>query len=110
MVSREAGLFIRNDFGFRKLAWEEMQKIYRPRIVALAAQLISGIRLGHYTRWGAPGIRAQLLDTRTRKLEMDFKMEGDNRSFHILNAVSPAFTCAMSFSEYVFQKIDKRIA
>ena len=110
VVRREAGLFMRNDFGFRKLAWEEMQKIYRPRIVALAAELISGIQLGHYTRWGAPGIRAQLLDTRTQKLEMDFRMEGDNRSFHILNAVSPAFTCAMSFSEYVFQQIDEKVA
>ena len=110
VVRREAGLFMRNDFGFRKLAWEEMQKIYRPRIVALAAELISGIQLGHYTRWGAPGIRAQLLDTRTQKLEMDFRMEGDNRSFHILNAVSPAFTCAMSFSEYVFQQIEEKVA
>jgi len=110
VVRREAGLFLRNDFGFRKLAWEEMQKIYRPRIVALAAQLINGTRPEHYTRWGAPGIRAQLLDTRTRKLEMDFKMEGDDRSFHILNAVSPAFTCAMSFSDYVFQQIDEQVA
>ncbi|MGB5726682.1 MAG: L-2-hydroxyglutarate oxidase [Thiogranum sp.] len=109
VVSREAELFIRNDFGFRKLAWEEMQKIYRPRLVGLAAELISDIRPEHYTRWGTPGIRAQLLNTRTRKLEMDFKMEGDKRSFHVLNAVSPAFTCAMSFSEYTFQQIDKVI-
>jgi len=109
VVTRETELFIRNDFEFRKLAWEEMQKIYRPRIVALAAELISGMRPEYYTKWGAPGIRAQLLDTRTRKLEMDFKMEGDDRSFHILNAVSPAFTCAMSFSEYAFQKIGELI-
>jgi len=109
VIGRETELFIRNDFDFRKLAWEEMQKIYRPRIVALAAELISGMRPEYYTRWGAPGIRAQLLDTRTRKLEMDFKMEGDDRSFHILNAVSPAFTCAMSFSEYAFEQIDALI-
>ena len=109
VVSQEAELFIRNDFDFRKLAWEESRKIYRPRIVALAAELVSGIHPDQYTRWGTPGIRAQLLDTRTRKLEMDFRMEGDSRSFHILNAVSPAFTCAMSFSEYAFQQIDKLI-
>jgi L-2-hydroxyglutarate oxidase len=109
VVGQEAELFIRNDFDFRKLAWEELRKIHRPRIVELAAELISDIHPGQYTRWGAPGIRAQLLDTRTRKLEMDFKMEGDGRSFHILNAVSPAFTCAMSFSEYSFQQIDKLI-
>ncbi len=110
VVSREAELFLRNDFGFRKLAWEEMQKFYRPRLVALAAELVCGVRSEYYTEWGAPGIRAQLLDMRTRKLEMDFRMEGDNRSFHILNAVSPAFTCAMPFSEYAFQQVEKLLA
>ncbi len=109
VIGREAELFIRNDFGFRKLALDEMRKMYRSRIVSLATDLVSGIQLEHYTRWGAPGIRAQLLDTRTRKLEMDFKMEGDQRSFHILNAVSPAFTCAMSFSEYAFECIGELI-
>lgn len=109
VIGRETELLVRNDFGFRKLAWDEMQKMYRSRIVTLAGELVEGIRLEHYTRWGAPGIRAQLLDTRNRKLEMDFKMEGDQRSFHILNAVSPAFTCAMSFSEYAFQQIKELI-
>jgi L-2-hydroxyglutarate oxidase LhgO len=105
VMGQEAQLFVRNDFDFRKLAWDEMQKMYRPRLVALAAELVSDTRPDDYTRWGAPGIRAQLLDTRSRKLEMDFRMEGDSKSFHILNAVSPAFTCAMSFSEYAFQQI-----
>jgi hypothetical protein len=86
-----------------------MQKSYRPRLVKLAAELVNDVRTEDYKEWGAPGIRAQLLDTRTRKLEMDFKMEGDGRSFHILNAVSPAFTCALSFSEYAFKQIEKLI-
>jgi len=105
VLGREAELFIRNDFEFRKLAWNEMQKMYRPHLVALAAEMVSDVRSEYYTRWGEPGIRAQLLDTRSRKLEMDFRLEGDSKSFHILNAVSPAFTCAMSFSEYAFQQI-----
>lgn len=110
VILREAGLFINNDFDFRKLAWDEMKKSYRPRIVDLAAELATGLRHEYYKKWGAPGIRAQLFDTRTRKLEMDFKMEGDERSFHVLNAVSPAFTCARPFSEYTLQQIEKRIA
>lgn len=109
VVGREAELFIRNDFGFRRLAWEEMQKTYRPRIVELAGELVNGVHKEDYKTWGAPGIRAQLLDTRDRKLEMDFRMEGDDRSFHVLNAVSPAFTCAISFTDYVFQQIDKLV-
>ena len=105
VIIRETDLFIRNDFGFRKLAWEESQKFYRPRLVKLASELMDGLRAEYYTKWGKPGIRAQLLDTAARKLEMDFRVEGDERSFHILNAVSPAFTCAMTFSEYTFHKI-----
>ena len=109
VIAREADLFVRNDFGFRKLAWEETQKIYRPRLVKLASELMTGLRVEYYTQWGKPGIRAQLLDKSSRKLEMDFKMEGDERSFHVLNAVSPAFTCAMTFAEYAFEKIRKLI-
>jgi L-2-hydroxyglutarate oxidase len=109
VVSQEMGLLIRNDLDFRKLAWKEMRKFSRRRMVDLAAELVTGIRPEHYKRWGAPGIRAQLLDTRSRKLEMDFKLEGDEHSLHVLNAVSPAFTCAMSFSEYVFGQIDALI-
>jgi L-2-hydroxyglutarate oxidase LhgO len=110
VVAREAELFIRNDFDFRQLAREEMQKIYRPQLVKLASELLDGLRTEYYTKWGKPGIRAQLLDTRTRRLEMDFKMEGDERSFHLLNAVSPAFTCAMSFSEYAFNEVLQQIS
>jgi L-2-hydroxyglutarate oxidase LhgO len=109
VVAREAELFIRNDFDFRRLAWDEMQKSWRPRLVDLAGELVTGVRKQDYHEWGAPGIRAQLLDTRTRKLEMDFKMEGDEGSFHVLNAVSPAFTCSISFSDYTFDQIAKCI-
>ena len=105
VVTTEAELFIRNDFDFRALAFDEMRKIDRRRLASLAAELARDIQVEHYSKWGPPGIRAQLLDTRTRKLEMDFRVEGDSQSFHILNAVSPAFTCAMSFSAYVFEQI-----
>jgi L-2-hydroxyglutarate oxidase LhgO len=63
------------------------------------------VRPEHYQNWGKPGIRAQLLDTKKRKLEMDFVLEGDKRSMHVLNAVSPAFTCSLPFSEYVCERI-----
>ena len=105
VITTEAELFIRNDFDFRALAFDEMRKIDRRRLASLAAELARDVQVEHYRKWGPPGIRAQLLDTRTRKLEMDFRVEGDSQSFHILNAVSPAFTCAMSFSAYVFEQI-----
>jgi (S)-2-hydroxyglutarate dehydrogenase len=40
---------------------------------------------------------------------MDLKYEGDGNYFHVLNAVSPAFTCSMPFADYLVEQIVKRI-
>jgi L-2-hydroxyglutarate oxidase LhgO len=102
---REAGLFLRNRFGFRALALRELRKYSRRHLAELAGELVSGVSADRYRRWGPPGIRAQLLDIETMELELDFVVEGDDRSFHVLNAVSPAFTSAMPFSRYVVDRI-----
>ena len=70
---------------------------------------VEGVKLEQYTKWGKPGIRAQLLDIRKRRLEMDFVLEGDDRSMHVLNAVSPAFTCSLPFSQYVCDRIEQAV-
>jgi hypothetical protein len=36
---------------------------------------------------------------------MDFRHEGDDRSFHVLNAVSPGFTCSMPFAGHLCDEI-----
>jgi L-2-hydroxyglutarate oxidase len=107
VLFREAGLMMSSTFDFQKLAFEEVQKYSRPRLVALASRLANGVRPEHYTRWGEPGIRAQLLDIKERKLEMDFVIEGDKHSTHLLNAVSPGWTCSIPFACHVVDKIEK---
>jgi L-2-hydroxyglutarate oxidase len=107
VLFREAGLVFSSNFDFHKLAVEELRKYSRPHLVSLASELAHGVRPEHYTRWGEPGIRAQLLNIKTRKLEMDFVVEGDKKSTHVLNAVSPGWTCALPFSEYICDQIDR---
>lgn len=94
-----------SDRAYRSLAIEELRKYSRSHLVRLASVLATNVREADYTRWGKPGIRAQLFDTRTRTLEMDFVVEGDARSLHVLNAVSPGFTCALPFAEHVAGRI-----
>ncbi len=36
---------------------------------------------------------------------MDFLLGGDRASMHVLNAVSPGFTCSMPFAEHVCDAI-----
>lgn len=105
ILVRGTSLLLFSNFDFRKLAFEEMKKYSRAKLVALASHLVAELKLGDYTKWGRPGVRAQLMDIKKRKLEMDFVVEGDSRSMHVLNAVSPGFTCAIPFSEFVVQKI-----
>jgi L-2-hydroxyglutarate oxidase LhgO len=102
---RGFGLLLHSRFDFARLALSEMAKYSRSRLVALASELVDGVERRHFQQWGEPGIRAQLLDIRTKRLEMDFVVEGDHRSIHVLNAVSPAFTCAFPFAGYVCDRV-----
>lgn len=105
-IIRQAGLFMTAGFDFRRLASEEIRKYFRPNLVQQAGELAEGVRVSDYRTWGRPGIRAQLVNQRTKTLEMDFITEGDDRSMHVLNAVSPAFTCSLPFAKHVVDKID----
>lgn len=110
IIWREMGLFFNAGFDFKRLAQEEIKKYNRGYLLRQASHLADGIDKRHYKTWGKPGIRAQLLNIQTRKLEMDFVMEGDRSSFHVLNAVSPAFTCSIPFSKYVVDQIQDKIS
>lgn len=100
IVKQEAKLFSTNAFGFRDLAFEEMHKYIRGYFIGLATKMVpvDPQGFGEFTR---PGIRAQLLDKTTLELVQDFVIEADRDSVHVLNAVSPAFTCAFPFAEFV---------
>jgi L-2-hydroxyglutarate oxidase LhgO len=101
VLSWEARLFLSNAFGFRGLAYDEMKKYNKSYFVNLATSMVHDIDKSGFTEWSKPGIRAQLLNTKTLELVMDFVVEGDNTTIHVLNAVSPAFTCSFPFAKWV---------
>ena len=102
----EAKLFFTNAFNFRSLAFEEMKKYYRNYFIQQAVHLVKKIDISKFGNYVNPGIRAQLLDTETLKLVMDFVVEHGENSTHILNTVSPAFTSAFSFSKYIVDEVE----
>lgn len=108
VLSWEARLFLSNAFGFRGLAFDEIKKYNKSYFVSLATSMVHNIDKSGFTEWSKPGIRAQLLNTKTLELVMDFVVEGDNTTIHVLNAVSPAFTCSFPFAKWVVDNyIDK---
>lgn len=105
IVSRQIGLMMHSQFDFKRLALDEIKKYSKNHLVQLASTLATGVGKENFTRFGTPGIRAQLFNIKEKKLEMDFILEGDEKSMHILNAVSPGFTSSLPFSSFVVDKI-----
>ncbi len=104
----ESRLFISNSFNFRQLAFEEMKKYYSSYLKDQASLLVKNIDKDKFGGFLQPGIRAQLLDRDKMSLVMDFILEYSENSAHILNSVSPAFTCSFSFSKYIVDQVEKR--
>lgn len=102
---RQINLFTDKRFGLRSLIFQEMPKYFSSVLVKQASFLAEGVDKKHYKIWGKPGIRAQLVNKKEHKLEMDFVLEGDDKSIHVLNAVSPAFTCSIPFSKNIVDQI-----
>jgi (S)-2-hydroxyglutarate dehydrogenase len=99
----ESRLFLKNAFGFRDLAKEEIRKYKKSYFVNLASRMVHQINTKKFNAWSKPGIRAQLLNKKTLELVQDFVVEGDKQSVHVLNAVSPAFTSSFSFARWIVE-------
>jgi len=101
MVRYLSRLFGRNRDHFRALAWKELTHMSRSGFYREAAGLVVGLEKHDLVLGKQAGIRAQLVHTGTAELISDFVVEPGPRSTHVLNAVSPAFTAAFPFAEYV---------
>lgn len=99
----ESHLFYSNAFNFRNIALDEIKKYNKSYFTGLAQDMVKRLDIKGFNEWGKPGIRAQLLNIHTKELVMDFVVEGDKDSIHVLNAVSPAFTCCFPFSKWVVE-------
>lgn len=92
-----------------RLISTELPKYSRTWLVHEARKLVPSLRRRDFVVKGKPGIRAQLFDKKERRLEMDFVLNGDAQSTHVLNAVSPAWTSSLSFASHVVDDISRRI-
>ncbi len=82
-----------------RLLAAELPKLSRRALLAQARRLVPAAHEGLFRERARPGIRAQLLDVRTNRLEMDFVVRPGPASTHVLNAVSPGWTTALAMAE-----------
>lgn len=98
---RLAGMYLRNRHNFRTLAHLELGKYRKHNFLAAAQRLLPSITAEDMIPTPKSGIRPQLINLRDGKLEMDYIFEHTDRSTHVLNAISPAFTSSFAFAEMI---------
>eukprot|EP00762_Andalucia_godoyi_P001251 ANDGO_04855.mRNA.1 mitochondrial L-2-hydroxyglutarate dehydrogenase len=101
-------LFPSDSFRFWNLAIGELQKYYKPYLIKSAQGLVNQPLSADEWEWTAPGNRSQLFNGISNGLEMDFVVHGDDKTVHVLNAVSPAFTCAFPFADHIVNAVIPR--
>jgi (S)-2-hydroxyglutarate dehydrogenase len=96
-----ARLYWENPQGFRNFTHEEAFRYFKPVFIKAAKALVPSLQSHHVLPSEKVGIRPQFLNVKTGTLVMDFLVETAPGAVHILNAISPAFTSAFAFAEFV---------
>ena len=96
-----AEMYLRDENNFRKLAHNEIGKYSKENFLAAARKLLPALNKEDMVPTSKVGIRPQLINTKTCRLEMDYIVERTDDSVHVLNAISPAFTSGFVFAELI---------
>jgi L-2-hydroxyglutarate oxidase LhgO len=96
ILARDLQLFFRDPL-FRGIALSEPRKYAFKHFFEDAGKLVKELAPEDVINCSKAGIRPQLIDIRKGGLVMDFVVERTERSLHVLNAISPAFTASMAF-------------
>lgn len=84
---------------------EVARSVSRKRFAASAARLVPGITAEDLVPGGA-GVRAQAMRA-DGSLVQDFLIETAPRQVHVLNAPSPAATCAFQIGEHIVEQLQR---
>lgn len=98
---RLAEMYLYNRYNFRQLAHLELAKYLKHNFLSAAQQLLPALTAEDMVSTPKAGIRPQLVNIRAGRLEMDYILQHTERSTHVLNAISPAFTSAFAFAEII---------
>ncbi len=106
ILSRLSGMYIQRDPTFRHLVNREVGHYLKSRFLKAVQRLVPHFPGDDLLPSVKVGIRPQLV-RRSGELEMDFHLERTQRTLHVLNAISPAFTCAFSFADFLADEIER---
>ncbi len=96
--------YLSNRGGFRRYVHEQAFLALPPLLLRAAQQLIPAVRAEHIELSQKVGIRSQLFNRNTQRLEDDFMCLQGPASTHVMNAISPAFTASFSLADLIIDE------
>jgi len=96
--------YLANQGGFRRYVHEQAFLALPPLLLRAAQELIPAVRAEHIELSQKVGIRSQLFNHRTQRLEDDFLCVPGPHSTHLLNAISPAFTASFALADLILDE------
>jgi L-2-hydroxyglutarate oxidase LhgO len=96
--------YLANRGGFRRYVHEQAFLALPPLLLRAAQQLIPAVRTEHLELSQKVGIRSQLFNHTTQRLEDDFLCLPGPASTHVLNAISPAFTASFALADLILDQ------
>jgi L-2-hydroxyglutarate oxidase LhgO len=89
---------------FSQIIKNELPKLIQANLVKEAGTLVPSALSAKGWQKKRPGIRSQLVELRSGKLEQDFVVEVCDNSVHVLNAVSTGWTSSIPFGRWIAQE------
>jgi L-2-hydroxyglutarate oxidase LhgO len=102
--------YLANQGGFRRYVHEQAFLALPPLLLRAAQELIPAVRAEHVELSQKVGIRSQLFNTSSQRLEDDFLCLPGPSSTHVLNAISPAFTASFALADLILDGAMARMA
>ena len=99
-----SSLSLANRGGFRRYVHEQAFLALPPLLLRAAQHLIPAVRAEHLELSKKVGIRSQLFNRQTQRLEDDFLCLPGPDSTHVLNAISPAFTASFALADLILDE------
>ena len=98
-----AALFKSESVDLLGLAKEEALKFFKKPLLRRTRKLSNSIDSNNNWVKYPSGIRAQIINTKTKTIEMDYIVKADKNVVHVLNAVSPGWTSSIPFAHWVVE-------
>ena len=102
-LSSSKALLRSNSVNLLGLAQEEVLKLFTKPLLNRTKKLSYSLQDNKNWVKHPSGIRAQIINTKTKTIEMDYIVESDKNVVHVLNAVSPGWTSSLPFARWVVE-------